>query len=88
MFTIIVIAALGTLCAYLTWRYAEVRLTNPSMRTAASVERLDTIRLAARIAGVYLFLPLFLLTLMAEAGPLTVLYLIAMLFAGYWLSGR
>ena len=88
MLTLVVVSALGTLCAYLTWRYAEARLTNPGLRSVASSDRLETLRLGARIGGVYLFLPLFLLTLLAEAGPLTVLYLIALLLAGYWLSSR
>ena len=88
MLTIVVVSALGTLFAYLTWRYAETRLTNPGLRSPAMVEKLESLRFAARIAGVYLCLPLFLFTLLAEAGPLTVLYLIALLLAGYWLSTR
>ena len=72
MLTIVIVSALGTLAAYLLWRYAEARLTNTAMRSAATSEHLENLRLGARIAGVYLFLPLFLITLLAEAGPLTV----------------
>ena len=86
--TIVIVSALGTLSAYLLWRYAEARLTNPGMRSAATSAHLENLRFGSRIAGVYLFLPLFLFSLLAEAGPLTVLYLIALLLTGYWLSSR